>query len=119
MDAMDSLRFLRDVADGSVQLVVASSPYNIGKRYERKSPLEDYVRAQAQVISECVRALQPHGSLCWQVGNHVQAGEIFPLDIELYHVFKDHGLKLRNRIVWHFEIRRKTSGSIDGRLTSL
>ena len=43
------------------------------------------------------------GSLCWQVGNHVSGGEIVPLDIPLYPIFKSHGLRLRNRIVWQFE----------------
>ena len=36
------------------------------------------------------------------MGNYVDDGEIFPLDILLYQKFKDHGLQLRNRIVWTF-----------------
>ncbi len=47
------------------------------------------------------------GSICWQVGNHVAgsagAQEVYPLDVVLYPLFKQLGLKLRNRIVWHFE----------------
>jgi len=85
-----------------MQLIVSSPPYNIGKSYERKRELEEYVSQQSQVISECIRLLSPRGSLCWQVGNHVNDGEIFPLDIVLYPVFKSHGLTLRNRIVWQF-----------------
>jgi adenine-specific DNA-methyltransferase len=57
---------------------------------------------QKAVIGDCVRLLRPGGSICWQVGNHVDGGEIFPLDILLYPIFRDLGLKLRNRIVWHF-----------------
>jgi adenine-specific DNA-methyltransferase len=83
-------------------LVVTSPPYNIGKEYERRTELDQYIAAQRAVISECVRVLRPGGSICWQVGNHVDAGEIFPLDSLLYPVFKEGGLKLRNRIVWHF-----------------
>jgi adenine-specific DNA-methyltransferase len=30
-------------------------------------------------------------------------GEVVPLDIALYGLFKEHGLGLRNRIIWHFE----------------
>jgi adenine-specific DNA-methyltransferase len=80
---MDNLAFMRPLTDESVQLVVTSPPYNIGKSYERRSSLADYVKAQAQVISECVRLLADGGSLCWQVGNHVDKGEIFPLDLVL------------------------------------
>jgi adenine-specific DNA-methyltransferase len=49
------------------------------------------------------------------VGNHVQNGEVVPLDIVLYPVFQRHGLKLRNRIVWHFEHGLHCSKRLSGR----
>ncbi len=119
MACQDNLKFMRPMKDGSMKLVMTSPPYNIGKSYEKKSPLKNYIQDQAQVISECVRLLHPNGSLCWQVGNHVQNGEIFPLDIVLYHIFKDHGLKLRNRIVWHFEHGLHCSNRMSGRYETI
>lgn len=113
--AQDNLKFMRNLPDESMNLIVTSPPYNIGKSYEKRSPLEQYVKDQAQVISECVRLLHPNGSICWQVGNHVQKGEIFPLDLVLYHLFKHHGLKLRNRIIWHFEHGLHCSKRLSGR----
>jgi adenine-specific DNA-methyltransferase len=115
----DNLTFLKSIDDASIQLVVTSPPYNIGKSYERSTPLDRYVEAQAQVIAECVRVLSPRGSLCWQVGNHVQEGEIFPLDLVLYNVFKQHGLKLRNRIIWHFEHGLHGSKRLSGRYETI
>jgi adenine-specific DNA-methyltransferase len=102
IECEDNLAFMRPLADESIDLIITSPPYNIGKSYESRWKLDDYVQAQAQVISECVRLLSSSGSLCWQVGNHVDSGEIFPLDMLLYPVFKSHGLFLRNRIIWHF-----------------
>ncbi len=102
-----------------MQLIVTSPPYNIGKSYERKRSLDSYVSQQAQVISECVRLLHPSGSLCWQVGNHVQDGEIFPLDMVLYPIFREHGLHLRNRIVWHFEHGLHCSKRLSGRYETI
>lgn len=113
--AKDNLQFMRPLANESMKLIVTSPPYNIGKSYERRTPLEVYVQSQAQVISECVRLLHPNGSLCWQVGNHVDKGEVFPLDMVLYQVFKDHGLKMRNRIVWHFEHGLHCTNRLSGR----
>jgi len=110
---------MRPLADESIKLVVTSPPYNIGKTYERRTSLESHISDQAQVISECVRVLHPQGSLCWQVGNHVDKGEVFPLDTILYHVFKDHGLKLRNRIVWHFEHGLHCSKRLSGRYETI
>jgi adenine-specific DNA-methyltransferase len=115
LEHMDNLEFMRPLTDRSVKLIVTSPPYNLGKSYESRSTVEEYVASQAQVISECVRLLSPDGSLCWQVGNHVRDGEVFPLDIMLYQLFKDHGLHLRNRIVWHFEHGLHCSRRLSGR----
>jgi adenine-specific DNA-methyltransferase len=119
MACEDNLAFMRPLADGMMKLIVTSPPYNIGKRYERRSPLDAYIKGQAQVISECVRLLSDRGSLCWQVGNHVDNGEIVPLDIVLYPIFREHGLKLRNRIVWHFEHGLHCSRRFSGRYETI
>ncbi len=111
----DNISFMSRLPSGSMKLIVTSPPYNIGKAYERRSSLQRYVEAQETTIAECVRLLHPHGSVCWQVGNHVQNGEIFPLDIILYPSFQRHGLKLRNRIIWHFEHGLHCSKRLSGR----
>lgn len=116
----DNLKFMRDLQADSMKLIVTSPPYNLGKAYERRHSFEAYLSAQAQIISECVRLLHPDGSLCWQVGNHIgQDGEVFPLDIILYNSFKNHGLKLRNRIVWHFEHGLHCSKRFSGRYETI
>ncbi len=119
MSCEDNLAYMRPLKAGSMQLIVTSPPYNIGKAYEKRSPLEAYVTQQAQVISECVRLLDERGSLCWQVGNHVQDGEIFPLDMVLYPVFREHGLRMRNRIVWHFEHGLHCTKRLSGRYETI
>jgi adenine-specific DNA-methyltransferase len=105
---------LSDIPDGAVQLVVTSPPYNIGKSYERRTSLEAYVEEQRAVIAEAVRVVSDHGSICWQVGNHISKSEVFPLDAVLYPVFKSFDLRLRNRIVWAFDhglhARKRLSG---------
>lgn len=119
MECEDNLAFMRPLKSGSIDLIVTSPPYNIGKSYERRSPLDSYISQQAQVISECVRLLSDTGSLCWQVGNHVDRGEIFPLDMVLYPVFREHGLRLRNRIIWHFEHGLHCTKRMSGRYETI
>ena len=119
MACQDNLSFMRPMTNGSMDLIVTSPPYNIGKVYETRAPLAEYVKGQAQVISECVRLLADGGSLCWQVGNHVQKGEIFPLDMVLYPVFQEHGLRLRNRIIWHFEHGLHCTKRLSGRYETI
>ena len=98
----NNLKYMRRHKDESMRLIVTSPPYNLGKEYEQRTSLERYIEEQAACIAEAVRLLHPTGSICWQVGNHVDDGEVFPLDIVLYDLFKNHGLQLRNRIVWTF-----------------
>jgi adenine-specific DNA-methyltransferase len=106
---------LKTVPDGAVKLVITSPPYNLGKEYEKASELDSYLEALGPIVDEMVRVLAPDGSLCWQVGNYVEKGEVFPLDIFYYPFFKSRGLKLRNRIVWHFEHGLHASKRFSGR----
>ncbi len=116
---MDNLAFVKNLPSESMKLIITSPPYNISKAYEEKTPLEHYIQSQARIIAECVRLLHSQGSLCWQVGNHVYNREVFPLDIILYPLFKDHRLKLRNRIVWHFGHGLHCSKRLSGRYETI
>lgn len=115
----DCLKFLRAIPDATFQLVVTSPPYNLGKEYEKRIHLDHYVEQQSQVIRECVRVLKPQGSICWEIGNYVEDGAIIPLDVLLFPVFLDLGLRCRNRIVWHFEHGLHCSGRFSGRYESI
>ena len=42
-----------------------------------------------------------------------------PLDTALYPIFKSHGLRLRNRIVWHFEHGLHSSRRLSGRYETI
>ena len=114
----ETLELLAAIPSGSAQLVITSPPYNIDKPYERgrRVPLDAYCEGQGRVIAECVRILRPGGSLCWQVGNHVGDDQIYPIDLLLYPVFARHeSLKLRNRVVWHFEHGLHCTRRLSGR----
>lgn len=115
----DCTTLLKTIPDESIGLVVTSPPYNIGKEYEKRLKLESYIDQQATVIRECVRCLSPRGSICWQVGNYVDKGAIIPLDTVLYPVFTSLGLKMRNRIIWHFEHGLHCTRRFSGRYESI
>lgn len=102
IQCVDNLKYMRKLPAESINLIVTSPPYNLGKEYETIRSLDVYKEEQASTIAEAVRLLNKSGSICWQVGNYIQDGEVFPLDSILYPMFKIHGLQLRNRIVWTF-----------------
>ena len=111
----DTRNLLHQIPNNEAKLIITSPPYNIGKEYESVIDIEEYLKQQEEIIKECVRILSPKGSICWQVGNHVNDGEIYPLDILLYPIFKKFGLKLRNRIIWHFGHGLHCSKRLSGR----
>lgn len=113
------LDLLKTIPDKAIQLVVTSPPYNIGKEYEKKLKLENYIAEQSSVIEQCVRVLSPQGSICWQVGNYIDRGAIIPLDTILYPVFSKQGLLMRNRIIWHFEHGLHCSNRFSGRYETI
>ncbi|CAB4871393.1 MAG: site-specific DNA-methyltransferase [Actinobacteria bacterium] len=115
----DARDLMKSMPDESVKLVITSPPYNIGKVYENPVSLEEYLEEQMSITNELIRVLHPQGSLCWEVGNYVNKGEIVPLDIPFYNIFKKHGLKLRNRIVWTFGHGLHASKRFSGRYETI
>ena len=45
----DRIDFLKKLKDRSVQLIITSPPYNIGKSYEKKEPLDKYLNEQKKL----------------------------------------------------------------------
>ncbi|GAK53558.1 BstYI methyltransferase [Candidatus Moduliflexus flocculans] len=115
----DATEFLRTLPDNQIMLSITSPPYNVGKEYERHTSIKAYLSEQEPILDELVRTLSPEGSLCWQVGNYVDDGEVFPLDIFYYPLFKKRGLQLRNRIIWHFGHGLHASKRFSGRYETL
>ena len=115
----DRLKLLSKYKDKSVQLIITSPPYNIGKSYEIKKPLDEYLEDQKKTLIECVRILKEKGSICWQVGNFIKKSEIIPLDIPIYNICEKLGLKLRNRIVWHYEHGLHANKRFSGRYETI
>lgn len=111
----DTLEQLSALPDNTFKLVVSSPPYNIGKEYEKQVGLQEYLDWQTEIIREMHRITANNGSIVWQVGNFVDKGEVFPLDIYFYPIFKAMGMQLRNRIIWHFDHGLHASNRFSGR----
>jgi len=111
----DTLEELKLLPNSQFKLIVSSPPYNIGKEYERQVALDHYLEWQRQIIAELCRIVSDDGSIVWQVGNFVDSGEVFPLDVFFYPIFKSMGMQLRNRIVWHFDHGLHASKRFSGR----
>jgi len=115
----DANDFVATLPDNSIRLIITSPPYNLGKAYEDRVAIGEYLETQAQLIAQFYRILRDDGSICWQVGNFVQDGEVYPLDILYYDIFKRLNLHLRNRIIWHFGHGLHASKRFSGRYETI
>lgn len=115
----DTLDIVKTLPQKIFNLIITSPPYNIGKVYEKKQPLEEYLSWQKKVIIELSDKLADNGSIIWQIGNFIDSGEVYPLDIYFYPIFKSLGFKLRNRIIWHFDHGLHCKNRFSGRYETL
>jgi len=115
----DALQFVSTIPDNTISLIITSPPYNLGKKYENQVSISKYLETQEEIISQLYRILRQDGSLCWQVGNYVENGEVYPLDILYYQIFKNLGMYLRNRIIWYFGHGLHASKRFSGRYETL
>ncbi|MCI1006839.1 site-specific DNA-methyltransferase [Herbaspirillum sp. C7C8] len=100
----DCTKLLDAMPSNSVDLVVTSPPYCIGKEYEKGWDLDRFKQLHQTILPAATRVLKDGGSLCWEVGYHVKDGVTTPLDFLIFEIAsKIPGLKLRNRIVWSYE----------------
>lgn len=105
----DCRKLLKRLPSESVDLVVTSPPYCIGKAYEDPhDDIETFRKQHQDIFSDLYRVVKPGGSICWQIGYHVSDKCVVPLDYIVYDIFTsmseglDNPLILRNRIVWTF-----------------
>ncbi len=95
-------RAMREVEDGSVQLIVTSPPYNVGKSYaQHRDDMEwrEYLAFLNEVWKECVRVLCPGGRLAVNVANTWRK-PYMPLNAYITQQLMNLGLWMRGEIIW-------------------
>lgn len=113
---------LKRLPDESVDLVVTSPPYCMGKAYEDpQDDIDTFRTLHTDIFNELYRVLKSGGNICWQVGYHVSDKCVVPLDYIIYSIFTSmsakltHPLVLRNRIIWTFGHGLNSTNRFSGR----
>lgn len=95
---------LRKAPEPFADLVFADPPFNIGYKYDKYHDSRasgKYLAWTRDWIGECVRVLQPHGSIYIAIGDEYAAHIKLILEDEL-------GLTMRNWIIWHYSFGQQT-----------
>lgn len=97
IDCGNSIEVLAGWKPGSVDLVFADPPFNIGYVYDKyhdDRPDEEYVEWTRSWMAACKRVLKASGSF------YIAIGDEFAADIRI--IGRDLGLHLRNWIIWRY-----------------
>lgn len=101
LKTQDAFKFLKALEPSSVDLIISSPPYCMGKEYDTSNSIDQFMKDHRKLAPLLSRALKPGGSLCWQVGHYVKDGAVIPLDALIYLIFrKQKELTLRCLDVW-------------------
>lgn len=93
----DCIERLGSLEDGSVDLVFADPPFNIGYKYDvydDKQQEEDYLRWSSQWIGQVQRVLKPDGTFWLAIGDEYAA--------ELKVEAKRLGFHCRSWVIWYY-----------------
>jgi site-specific DNA-methyltransferase (adenine-specific) len=97
---------MSELADNSVALIVTSPPYFVGKTYEeeiaagRPDTYIAYLKQLTDVLTECVRVLEPGGRIAINVAN-LGRRPYRSLSSDVITILQDQlGLLLRGEIIW-------------------
>ena len=97
----DCLASMASWPAGSIDLIFADPPYNIGFKYDQYEDDrhdEDYVDWTMRWIDACARLLKPTGSFYILIGDEYAA----EVRVHLKKLEREHKLAFRNWIVWHY-----------------
>jgi adenine-specific DNA-methyltransferase len=102
-DALD----MNEIIDkGSIDLVVTSPPYNIGKEYEEVTDLDDYLDFMHQWMAQAETRLTDDGSFWLNIGFRKESDgrQYVPWEYEIYPIIKeDLDISLVQQVIWHYK----------------
>ena len=113
----DSLKYLKCLPlDKIFTLVFTSPPYNLGKVYETKSDVDEYLNLITPILEESAKRLTDNGSFCLQVGLGLYKNKkTVPLDYLFFPIMESFGLQFKQRIIWNFKHGFPASTQFDQR----
>lgn len=120
----DCTEKLKKIDTGSIQTIVTSPPYNIGKKYGKYNDSVDFSEWEnliEGVFVQAKRILKDNGSFFLNVSPvpDKKTKEIIPLDAICYFIGKKNNFFLRNSIIWHFNNMQNCSKRLSGRWESV
>ena len=93
-------RDLSFLPENSVQLMITSPPYNVGKDYDEDLAQDEYLELIYDVMKEIYRILIPGGRACINIAN-IGRKPYLPLNHMINQIMLELGFLMRGEIIWN------------------
>lgn len=120
----DCRELIKNIPSETIDMVVTSPPYNIGKKYGKyndKISLEDWENLISNITQEIYRVLKPDGSFFLNLSPipYGNDKEILPLPFIGYNIMKNNNFFIRNIITWTFNNMQNCTNRLSGRYENI
>jgi len=120
----DCIEYMKKIESESIDLIVTSPPYNIGKKYgvyNDNRNFEEWKKLIDDVLKESNRILKDSGSIFLNL-SPIPIGkdrEIFPLPYLGYELIKKNNFFVKNIITWTFNNMQNCTNRLSGRYENI
>ena len=90
---------MNDIPDNSVNLMITSPPYNVGKEYDDDLSIEEYRQVLENVFQETYNKLATDGRACVNIAN-IGRKPYIPLHSLIIDIMLNIGYIMRGEIIW-------------------
>lgn len=90
---------MEEIPDNSINLMITSPPYNVGKEYDNDLTLEEYKELLHNVFKETYEKLATGGRACVNIAN-IGRKPYIPLHSLIIEIMLDIGYIMRGEIIW-------------------
>lgn len=90
---------MNDIPDNSVNLMITSPPYNVGKEYDDDLSIEEYRQLLENVFQETYNKLATDGRACVNIAN-IGRKPYIPLHSLIIDIMLNIGYIMRGEIIW-------------------
>lgn len=100
----DRLELMRDLEDGSIDMIITSPPYNVNKQYKNHNdllPYEKYLHFLMETWKESKRVLKTGGRIAINITSMTCDGEWKCLYNDVINQMKELGFIMRCDILWY------------------
>jgi len=97
----DCLEVMKDIPDGSIDLIITSPPYFNAREYSHFETYDGYIEFVISFLSRCFDSLKGNGRICINIPDGYNRNPWIPIYADYIKIIQKIGYQLRGSIIWN------------------